>query len=382
MKQDAKYRKSDFQTLVQVLKGLKKSDRVVCAEVLVDEQIKEQILRRLFNEDYFPPPIEQWGPEKLSSSTFEEKKAHYRNYYRQTIRFWDLLGYPMIADLTFITNFESLNVSGNKAIDTASLSKGERYWANEGSGMIRSWEDFERFPWDRAYRYIEEYQYNLDIIKAFLPETMKIGVVGTLFEEPMEWIFGYEGLFYLLTDQPGLVTAVFEKVGKIILDFYTSVIQHDSVGCIFHADDLGFKTGTFLSIHDLQRLVFPWFRKYVSVAHGQGKPFFLHSCGKKDRIMDILIDDVGVDGIHAFEDISSSVTAYKKLWGKRVGIIGGVDVDKLTRSTEQDLRSYIRTVLDVCMEGGRYVFGSGNSIPNYIPVENYLTMLEEAARWR
>jgi uroporphyrinogen decarboxylase len=376
-----KYPKSDFQSLVQVLKGTKQSDRVLCAELLVDEQIKEVILRQVFGEDYYPPPIEQWGPEKLAVTTGEERKAAYKNYYRQTIRFWDLLGYSLVTDLTFTTNFESLNSIGNRAADTAQLSKGERYWASEGKGLIRSWADFERFPWKRAYQFIDEYADYLQMIQGMLPENMKLGVVGTLFEEPLEWIFGYEGLFYLLTDQPNLVQAVFDRVGEIMLRFYEAVIRHEAVGCIFHADDLGFKSGTFLSIDDLQRLVFPWFRKYASVAHQHGKPFFLHSCGNKERIMDILIDQVAIDGIHSFEEASYPVAAYKSRWGRRVGIIGGVDVDRLTRLDEEDLRSYLREVLDVCMRGGRYVFGSGNSIPNYLPVGNYMAMLDEARKW-
>ncbi len=382
MKLTGKYPRSDFQSFVQALKSGAEATHVVCAELLADEQIIERILCEVFGEDYFPPPIQAWGPTKLTSLSVAEKRAQYRDYYRQAIKFWHLLGYPLFADLTFTTNFESLNTKGNKAVDTAGISKGERHWANEGLGMIRSWEDFERFPWDQAHRYIDEYQDNLAIVRDFLPDSMKIGVVGTLFEESLEWILGYEGLFYLLNDQPELVEAVFKSVGEIMSAFYDSVIQHDSVGCIFHADDLGFKTGTFLSISDLRRLVFPWFRRYTSIAHAQAKPFFLHSCGNKEWIMDILIDEVGIDAIHSFEDASYPVTAYKERWGDRVGIMGGVDVDKLCRFSEQDLRRYIRELLDACMQGGRYVFGSGNTIANYVPVKSYLILLEEAAAWR
>ena len=32
--------------------------------------------------------------------------------------------------------------------DTAALSRGEREWVEEGRGLISSWEEFERFPWD------------------------------------------------------------------------------------------------------------------------------------------------------------------------------------------------------------------------------------------
>jgi hypothetical protein len=32
-------------------------------------------------------------------------------------------------------------------------------------------------------------------------------------------------------------------------------------------------------------------------------------------------------------------------------------------------------------EGGRYVSGSGNSIANYIPGQNYLIMIDEFLNW-
>ncbi len=55
---------------------------------------------------------------------------------------------------------------------------------------------------------------------------------------------------------------------------------------------------------------------------------------------------------------------------------------KLSQLKEKELRQYIRDVLDKCMPGGGYALGSGNYITNYIPVENYLTMLDEGAEWR
>jgi len=43
-----------------------------------------------------------------------------------------------------------------------------------------------------------------------------------------------------------------------------------------------------------------------------------------------------------------------------------------------DLRKYVRSVINACAPRGRFAVGSGNSIPSYIPLENYLTMLDEA----
>jgi len=57
-----------------------------------------------------------------------------------------------------------------------------------------------------------------------------------------------------------------------------------------------------------------------------------------------------------------------------------VDLDKLTRLSPDALRRYVRTIIDECAPGGRFALGSGNSVPDYIPVENYLTMIDEALR--
>ena len=91
-----------------------------------------------------------------------------------------------------------------------------------------------------------------------------------------------------------------------------------------------------------------------------------------------LIDEVGIDAKHSFEDAIMPVTEVKRRYGKRIGLLGGVDVDVLSRRLPSEVRKYVRNVIDQCAPGGRYAVGSGNSIPSYIPVENYLTMLDEA----
>jgi uroporphyrinogen decarboxylase len=56
-------------------------------------------------------------------------------------------------------------------------------------------------------------------------------------------------------------------------------------------------------------------------------------------------------------------------------------VDKLCRLPEPELRKHVRKVLEACMPGGRYCLGSGNSVTNYVPVGNYLAMVDEGLRF-
>jgi uroporphyrinogen decarboxylase len=105
---------------------------------------------------------------------------------------------------------------------------------------------------------------------------------------------------------------------------------------------------------------------------------YLHACGNLSSIMEDLIESVGIDGKHSFEDAIEPVEDFHRRYHTRIASLGGVDVDILARGTVEDVRRRTREVIDACAPLGRFAVGSGNSIPNYIPLENYLAMLDEA----
>jgi uroporphyrinogen decarboxylase len=94
-----------------------------------------------------------------------------------------------------------------------------------------------------------------------------------------------------------------------------------------------------------------------------------------------LIDTVRIDAKHSFEDTFLSAPQAKRLYGDRIAILGGVDVDVLSRATPEQVRVYVRHILDECAPGGGYALGTGNTVTNYMPLENYLAMLEEGYRY-
>ena len=117
------------------------------------------------------------------------------------------------------------------------------------------------------------------------------------------------------------------------------------------------------------------------MSHGEGRPYLLHACGRRDDIIDDLIDDVHLDGLHSWEDTIEPVTEAKRAYGDRLSLIGGIDVDFLCRAREEDIRRRVRETLDICQPGGGFCLGSGNSVANYIPAANYLAMLDEGRRY-
>jgi uroporphyrinogen decarboxylase len=97
--------------------------------------------------------------------------------------------------------------------------------------------------------------------------------------------------------------------------------------------------------------------------------------------MEDLIETVGIDARHSFQDNIEPVEEVYRKYGNRIAILGGVDVDLLSRGTPDQVRARTREILEVCALGGGFCMGSGNSLPNFVNVENYYAMLDETAKW-
>ena len=375
----------DFDELSDVLLGKKKPTKVHNVEMLVDEEIKKAVIENYFGEKNLAPTVTFGGSEEgISEDTdFTANKEESEKYYRQLIDFYYRMGYSVLADYEFLVNFQAFNTVGRigKDPETSEFAREQRHWAQEGKGLIQSWEDFEKFPWKKVDELVEIYGDHLQFLSGNLPDGMKVAVVGSVLEQVMEWLLGYEGVLYNVYDDPDFIGAVFDRVGQTVYDLYAVSVEFDGVGVIWHGDDLGFKTGTMLSPDQLRKWVFPWFKKYAELSHRKGRPIWFHACGNKKEVMDDFINDIRFDAIHSFEDSCCPVTEYSNMYGKDIGLMGGVDIDKMTRLDENELRKYIRSILDVCMENGRFALGSGNSVTNFTPVENYLIMLDEAKNY-
>jgi uroporphyrinogen decarboxylase len=214
-----------------------------------------------------------------------------------------------------------------------------------------------------------------------LPDGMKVTATlpGGILEN-LSRLMGYEPLCMALIDDPDLVQAVVDRIGEGELALYRVLCDMEHVGALWLNDDLGFKTQTMISPAHLRQFVFPWHKRLIDYAHSHGKLVMLHACGNLREVIDDLIDDVRIDAKHSFEDAIQPVAEFKRLYGHRVATLGGIDVDMLARGTEEQVRAYTRRVVEDCAPGGGYALGSGNSVANYIPVENFLAMLDEGRK--
>jgi uroporphyrinogen decarboxylase len=292
----------------------------------------------------------------------------------QKVQFWHRLGYDAIWQGARL----ELGLNQLEAGDTASLPRDRRRWMNEGEGVITSWEDFELYPWPTS---ADADLYAVEYMARRLPEGMGIlaQISGGL--EPVTWLMGYKTLGLALYDQPDLVAALFEKIWGIYVPLARSLLQMERVIGLWMGDDMGFRTGTLISPEHLRKYVFPYQKEMAAIAHAQGMPFLLHSCGNLQAVMEDLIEEVGIDAKHSFEDAIQPVESFTARYSQRIAVIGGVDVDLLARGSEEQVRRRTRQILEACAPSRAYVLGSGNSVANYIQVGNYLAMLDEGWRY-
>lgn len=352
--------KPDWQSLVSCIRRQGTPKRVHFIELYLDLEVQNAI-------------CEQFG---LQKGLDPDDPAY---LLKRQIRLQRFLGYDYVR-----CGVEGLVVPLKRATiaDTAALQRdGGRSYMEEHIGPITNWDEFDAYPWpdpkSLSTASLEWYEENLP------PDMCVIGSGGFAhFAEYLTWMMGYETLCYALYDQRDLVQAIANRLIELFRVIVQRMLTFDRVKIVWGSDDMGFKTGPFLRPDDMREFILPGHKLMAEMSHQAGRPYLLHACGKLDTIMEDLIQDVGIDALHSFEDTIVSVIDIKEKYGDRIAALGGIDMDFICRATPDQVRARVRHTLEKCMPGGGYCLGTGNSVANYIPLANYLAMLDEGRRFR
>lgn len=293
------------------------------------------------------------------------------------VAFWATAGFDYVPieqglQLTELIRRQSMHeVEAHYAVDTADTQV--RSWATEGKGVITTMAEFEAVRWPDP----DALDYSaFEQVGALLsPQTKVIGVLGKVFT-CVSWLMGLEGLSFALADDPALVAAVFERVGRFQHRVAENLLRFDCVGALWHADDVAFKTQLLVSPRVLRDHVFPWYTKMNRLAHAKGIPVVHHSDGALQEVVEDIIG-CGFDGMNPIEPPAMDINAIKRQYGKRISIIGNLDLGyTLTRGTPAEVRAEVRQRIHDLAPGGGYAVSSSNSVPEYVPLANFDAMRE------
>ncbi|NLB68787.1 MAG: uroporphyrinogen-III decarboxylase-like protein [Lentisphaerae bacterium] len=332
-------RKPDFDNLLAVM-NREKPSRPTLFEFFLNEPLYEKLT----------------GIKLDASSSDLDRK-------RRTMLAYEKAGYDYV---TLLTGFR-FDMPQKDQLDTKSLND---------SPVIYDRSSFEAYDWKSP----EDFDYSvIDLLGKELPGGMKFigyGPCGVM--ENLVAMVGFDNLCFMLADDPELVCDITDAIGSRLVAHYKILGQFDSVGAMISNDDCGFKTQPMISPDDMRRYIIPWHREIVRTIHEAGRPAILHSCGDLSELMDDIIDDIGFEAKHSFEDCIERVEDAYERWGDRIAILGGIDVDFICRQSPEAVRKRSLEMLERAEERGGYALGSGNSIPEYVPDEGYLAMISAA----
>jgi len=341
----------DFRHFAEVMRN-RRSARLPIYEHLVDPRIMERIQGERFAE------LVAGDPTDLA-----EYFGHYCRFFRDQT--YDVVSFEVcVADLL---------------PDHGALLGGR-------PGPIQSRPDFESYPWEELpHEFWRVAAPRFEALAAALPEGMKaVGGIGNGVFEIAEDLVGLEYLPFMQVDDPELYADLFRRIGELLSTLWRRFLAaHGAsyVACRI-GDDLGFKTSLLTNPSTVRERILPEYRRVIELVHGAQKPFLWHSCGCIFAVMEDFVA-AGIDAKHSNEDAIAPFSRWIADYGERIGLLGGFDLDFLcSRSPEEIEREVVRLGTEYRRTARGYALGSGNSIPDYVPVENYLAMIRGAARIR
>jgi uroporphyrinogen decarboxylase len=316
-------------------------------------------------------PLGEWEIDKSAKEGFLGRKIE---NLTDEIEFWLQAGFDYVTGRTGIMESpQGPRRISAQPIETGQGAKSSRQWAMEHEGIVRNWEDFERFKWPSP----DEFDYSKwSAFDRVLPKGMKAIYVFGKILTPVWMYMGTETFYYSLKENEELVEALFQKVQEIQYGIFQRVVEHKCVGAVLNNDDIAHNNGLMIHPRYLRKYVFPFYRKIGDICQEKGLGYIFHSDGDCTEAMTDIIDC----RYHAFNPIQPNamdIVAVKKKWGKELCLIGNINLDStLTTGTPEDVAAEVHERIRTLAPGGGYMVASSNSIPDYVPVENMKAMFK------
>lgn len=341
----------DYRYVVQAARNIRPARMPLYEHIIAPE-----IMERVMNERF--------------AALYDGDEADQREFFRHYCAFWKAMGYDTVS-------FECI-------ISSAMPGSGSLY--SHSAPAIQNRADFEAYPWDEIERiFFERYAPKYALLQEALPEGMKaIGGPGNGVFECVQDVVGYESLCLLSYDDPELYADLFKRCGEVFVRIWQRFLAqpYADAYCVHRfGDDLGFRTNTLIAPDEIRAHLIPTYKQVIDAVHAAGKPFLLHCCGAIFPVMEDLIA-AGIDAKHSNEDQIAPFSTWVNDYGDRIGNFGGIDLNLLYFADRAAIREAVASVIRGSVDRGGFALGSGNSIPDYIPVEGYLAMIEAANEFR
>jgi uroporphyrinogen-III decarboxylase len=343
---------ADIGRLTAALRG-EKTDRVPHFEILIEDQHVEQLLGRKAGNT-----LGVGGDPAKGAAAGEGVRPMFPKDYIELCR---LIGQDAIALEALWTPLKHARPDGSVGLIT--------------DRSIKTRADLNRIIWPGEAEIEERLQYVREYVDA--AKGTGVGVVflcASAFQTLYEFVVGLTDFMVMIMEDRELVEELMSRSADYLAELARRVVR-TGVDIFFAADDFAFKTGLFVRPEIFEKLWRPHYDRILAPAREAKIPIMFHSDGKIDDAIAMLIE-LGVDGITPMDPSGIDYRDYKKRYGECLTLFGNIDITwPLVQGTPADVERDVKEHMDILKPGGRWVAGSSHSIVNYIPHENFITML-------
>lgn len=182
--------------------------------------------------------------------------------------------------------------------------------------------------------------------------------------------------------EPSLVHRYMEVTTEGVLTLLDKQIEAGVDG-IIGANDIASQKGTIISPEHYRRFILPVLKKIVSRCHEKNLKFIKHYDGNINNILELMINEGNIDGLHSIEPTASmDIYEVKKKFGKKITILGNLDCSHLMSSgTKQEIEKEIKKLIKYIAPGGGYIFSSSNAIHSGISTDTFNFIREKVSEY-
>jgi uroporphyrinogen decarboxylase len=344
--------------LVAAIRG-ESTDRVPHFEILIEDQHVEKLLGRWAGNT-----CGVGGDPAKGAAAGEGVRPMYAKDY---VELCQLIGQDAIAMEALWTPLKHVRPDGRVGVIA--------------DRSIKSRADLDRIIWPGEAEIEERLQYVREYVEAV--KGTNLGVVlllGCVFQTVYEFVVGFMDCMRMVMEDRDVIEELMTRSADYFAELSRRAVAA-GIDVLFGGDDFAFKTGLFVRPQIFEKLWRPLYDRIFAPAREAKIPIMFHSDGKIDDAVDMLAE-MGVNALHPMDPSGIDYRDYKRRYGKRFTLFGNIDITwPLVEGAPADVERDVRDHMDALKPGGRWVAASSHSIVNYIPHENFVTMINSIHKY-
>lgn len=224
--------------------------------------------------------------------------------------------------------------------------------------------DYEHLPWDMIVAGEKE---ALHLDKEHFVQDLFCA--NGIFER-LHFLMGFENAMIAIMEEP---EAVYDLVGAIAdkkIEYMKLAKKYYDPDVFTYLDDYAHMNGLMMSPNTFREIFKPHIARIVQACNDLGMKYKEHCCGKMEDLFDDFLD-IGVKYFDPVQPVNDIVAMQKKVAGKGVGIMGGLNVQGVVDRagvTPEEIEAEVKRCCETYgPQGGYMIYGA--SLHMYNPAQ-------------